>query len=140
MARKRNKRGWIVKYQGNIAQVEAVQKAIQATKYAFLDKRTGWKGEAGIEPSSLYRVRLIWFDNSGRTLKEWAYYISFEYEQRDDKAELWIKDEDTGRLIKVFPQVLPLLGQLTPIKLPEAEAQIAQEKYRMNQILRRSEM
>lgn len=128
-----------MKYQGNIAQVKAIQDEIQKTKFSFTDRVTGWRGEPGIEPSSLYQVRLTLQDTSSKFLNGYLFYISFKYMQREDKAELWIKDEDTGRLFKVFPQVVPLWGALTAIKLPEKEAQVTRESYRMNHEMRRAE-
>jgi hypothetical protein len=125
-----------MKYQGNVAEVKAIQKSIQQTKLSYTDKKTGWEGEAGIEPSTLYTIRLVLQDISDPHLNGWLFYISFNYRIRDDYGEVWIKDADLGRLFKVFPQALPLFGKLLPIILPEKEARLTQEKYRIGQQLR----
>lgn len=125
-----------MKYQGNVADVKAIQKAIQTTKLSYTDKKTGWPGEPGIEPSTLYTIKLIVQDKSDPHLNGWLFPVSFNYRIRDDYGEVWVKDADTGRLFKVFPDIHKLFASLTQIVLPEKEANISKEKYRIDQALR----
>ena len=125
-----------MKYQGTILEVKAVQEAIQKTRLCWISKETGRTGEPDAGPSTFYTIRLTLEDRKGG-IPGFLFFISFNYRHRDDYAELWIKDEDTGRLIKVFPQVLPLFGKLSPIFLPEKAAQVSRDSYQLSHGLRR---
>jgi hypothetical protein len=132
-----------MKYQGSISEVQAIQSAMQAEKFiCFVDKKTGFSGLPGVEPSSLYTIRLVLEDksctvkNTYLPLHGWLFFVSFNYKHRENSAEMWVKDEDTGRMLKVFPQILPLFGKLKAIKLEEKEAQIVREHYQVEKIIR----
>jgi len=103
-----------MKYSGTIEQMKGIEKIIRDTKLFYVADQTGWKGQFGI-PSTTHRtIKLMFAD---RTSQRVFYPISFNYQERDNYAELWVKDEDTGRLFKVFPGIMPLFGQLKQVLL-----------------------
>jgi hypothetical protein len=121
-----------MKYQGTIQDVKAVQDSIQKTSLYLVRDKTGFAGGFGVEPSSLYSIKLSLLDKSNKQ-HEFLFYISFNYQHRDNLAELWIEDKHVGRMFKVFPDIMPLFCKLTPIILPEKTANIVQSKYQFKQ-------
>ncbi len=134
-----------MKYQGSIAEVKAIQDEIQKTKLYFVsdDRPDGWElvPNQGVEPT-LYTVKLTLLDKSQKFLysngkhEGYLFYISFNYRKRDNYGQVWIRDEDTGRLFKVFPGLHKLLATLNQVILPDEQVRITQEKYRIEQELR----
>lgn len=121
-----------MKYKGDVATAEAIQKEVQKSKACAFTKRTGYGGELfGEATSTLYSVKVSLADS------KFMFFVSFNYRLRDDYAELYIQDKHLGRFLKLYPDVLPLFGQLKAIVLPSEQAAMVQDKYQKEQILKR---
>lgn len=128
-----------MKYQGTVAQIKTIQDAMLKTNLCWVfDKKGWWPGPIGSHDPGTPKidVKLSVVDKAVKHMNGWHYYVSFHYETRNDQAEMWVLDSETGRFIKMFDNLFHLFGELTPVKLPDKEAEGVKQQYQMNKVLK----